>query len=39
MAGLSDEQLRVISTAVAAAMASAQQADRAAHPTLTSHSF
>ena len=39
MAGLSDEQLRVISTAVAAAMASAQQADRTAHPTLTSHGF
>ena len=39
MAGLSDEQLRVISTAVAVAMASTQQADRAAHPTLTSYSF
>ncbi|SLM39500.1 hypothetical protein LPUS_10049 [Lasallia pustulata] len=39
MAGLSDKQLRVISTAVAAAMTSAQQADRTAHPTLTSHGF
>ncbi|KAA6413890.1 MAG: hypothetical protein FRX48_02252 [Lasallia pustulata] len=39
MAGLSDEQFRVISTAVAAAMASAQQADCAAYPTLTSYGF
>ena len=39
MAGLSDKQLRVISTAVAAAVTNAQQADRATHPTLTSHGF
>ena len=37
MAGLTDEQLRVISTAVAAAVTSTQQADCSAHPTLTSH--